>query len=147
MKIIKQISTGQVVHVEEPHTLETINNAASASGIALADLMEADVTRAELDALYFAQEGGATLIKAEARRRILHYLPEWKQSNMTARAVELNKIRADAGGWTQVEQAEMDAIQAAWAWIKSVRDASNSLESTLPTDYKSDTYWPAEPIA
>jgi len=84
------------------------------------------------------------MVKAEARRRILLVFPEWKQSNMTARMVELNKIRADAGSWTAGEQIEVDAIQSAWDWVKSVRSASDALELTLPADYAlNNDHWPA----
>jgi hypothetical protein len=82
-------------------------------------------------------------IKAEARRRILAKYPQWKQANMTARMVELNKIRASAGSWTAGEQIEVDAIQSAWDWVKSVRSASDALELTLPVDYNNNNlYWP-----
>lgn len=82
-------------------------------------------------------------IKLEARRRILTVYPEWKQANMTARAVELNKIHAHEGGWTPSEQTEMAALESVWAWIKSVRAASDALEVTLPANYKDDEHWPA----
>ncbi len=83
------------------------------------------------------------MVKAEARRRILDNFPEWKQANMTARMVELNKIRADAGSWTANEQTEVAAIQSAWDWVKSVRAASDGLELSLPADYLDDGHWPA----
>jgi hypothetical protein len=83
------------------------------------------------------------MIKAEARRRILGKYPEWKQANMTARMVELNKIRASVGSWTAGEQIEVDVIQSAWDWVKSVRSASDALELTLPVDYNNNNlYWP-----
>jgi hypothetical protein len=83
-------------------------------------------------------------VKEEARRRILEKYPEWKQANLTARMVELNKIRADEGSWTDGEQIEVDAIQSAWDWVKSVRTASDALELTLPADYAlNNDYWPA----
>ncbi|QPJ64580.1 MAG: hypothetical protein G3M78_03885 [Candidatus Nitrohelix vancouverensis] len=82
-------------------------------------------------------------VKAEARRRILAAYPEWKQANLTARAVELNKIKAENAGWTTPEQTEINAIQSIWNWVKSVRAASDTLESTLPSDFKNDTHWPA----
>jgi hypothetical protein len=83
------------------------------------------------------------MIKAEARRRILEKYPEWKQANMTARMVELNKIRASVGSWTAGEQIEVDVIQSAWDWVKSVRSASDALELTLPVDYNNNNlYWP-----
>jgi hypothetical protein len=91
-------------------------------------------------------EADATVedVKTEARRRILENYPEWKQANMTARMVELNKIRASVGSWTAGEQIEVDVIQSAWDWVKSVRSASDALELTLPVDYAlNNDYWPA----
>jgi hypothetical protein len=84
-------------------------------------------------------------IKAEARRRILAVFPDWKQANMTARGVELVKLRALNGLWTTGELAEADALQAAWDWIKAVRAASDALEVSLPVDYAADANWPAKP--
>jgi hypothetical protein len=85
----------------------------------------------------------AEMIKAEAGKRILVRYPQWKQANMTARMVELNKIRASVGSWTAGEQIEVDVIQSAWDWVKSVRSASDALELTLPVDYSDNNlYWP-----
>ena len=83
-------------------------------------------------------------VKAEAGRRIVARYPEWKQRNMTARAVELLHIQASQP-WTPEEQAEADALQAAWAWIASVRAASDVLEAMqpIPADWQSDQHWPA----
>lgn len=83
-------------------------------------------------------------VKAEARRRILAVFPDWKQANMTARGVELQDIWRRTGSWTEQEQAEADALQAAWAWIKAVRSASDVLEamSPIPGDYTDDKRWP-----
>lgn len=72
-------------------------------------------------------------IKAEARRRILEQYPEWKQANMTARGVELVKA-AVARPWTAEEQAEADALQAAWDGIKAVRVRSDALEAAVPAE-------------
>jgi hypothetical protein len=83
------------------------------------------------------------MVKAEAGKRILVRYPQWKQANMTARMVELNKIRASVGSWTAGEQIEVDVIQSAWDWVKSVRSASDALELTLPVDYNNNNlYWP-----
>lgn len=83
-----------------------------------------------------------TLVKAEARRRILARYPDWKQTNMVARGVELLDIWRVNGRWTAEEQAERDALDAAWAWIKSVRSASNDIEERLTDDFASDAKWP-----
>lgn len=50
--------------------------------------------------------------------KILSVYPDWKQRNMTARFVELITLN-------ETTSEEAVAIQSAWSWIKSVRDASN----------------------
>lgn len=67
-------------------------------------------------------------IKAGAAAAILERFPDWKQANMTARAVELQDLWRRNGGWTPGEKAEADALNAAWDWIKSVRAYSDDLE-------------------
>ena len=64
--------------------------------------------------------------KAEANRRILAILPEWKQRNYTARAVE--KV-ADG----EVGDDEWNAMSAAWTAIKAVRVASDAVEAEIAT--------------
>jgi hypothetical protein len=101
-------------------------------------------TRADRDAVIVVVPTTTDMIKAEAGKRILVRYPQWKQANMTARMVELNKIRASVGSWTAGEQIEVDVIQSAWDWVKSVRSASDALELTLPVDYNNNNnlYWP-----
>lgn len=84
-------------------------------------------------------------VKAEARRRILVTFPEWKQANMTARAVELQNLYRLNGSWSPQEQAEQDALQGAWDWIKAVRQFSNTIElmDPIPADFNDDEYWTA----
>lgn len=95
-------------------------------------------------------------IKAEARRRILSVLPEWKQMNLIARQSELSRIQAglmrDAQGaalparaLTPEEIAEEIAISAAWAWVTAIRTASDVLEQTMPDDVRADAHWPQPP--
>lgn len=72
-------------------------------------------------------------VKVEAHYRILRRFPDWKQANMTARGVELSNIRHDRP-WTAEEQAEADALQQDWDWIKAVRRASGAIEARLPED-------------
>ena len=62
--------------------------------------------------------------KAEANRRILAILPEWKQRNYTARAVE--KVAAG-----EVGDDEWNAMQTAWQQIKAVRVASDAIEAEI----------------
>jgi len=70
-------------------------------------------------------------IKAEARRRILARIPDWKQSNMIAGAVEML-----AAGQTIAPE-----LAAGWAWVKSVRAYSDTLEAD-PTKTADDGGWP-----
>lgn len=79
-------------------------------------------------------------IKEEARQRILAVLPEWKQANATARAVEL----VAAG---QASGPEWEAMQASWGWVKAVRQHSNALEAQAaelddPTSLDITAGWP-----
>lgn len=60
-------------------------------------------------------------IKETARARITAVMPEWKQANATARAVELVSMGQTSG-------PEWEAMQAAWAWVKAVRAYSDALE-------------------
>lgn len=69
-------------------------------------------------------------IKDAARDHILATLPQWKQSNMTARAVELAEIR-EAREMTAEESAQHQALHAAWAWVRSVRTASDVAEADV----------------
>jgi len=82
-------------------------------------------------------------VKAEARRRILARYPDWKQTNMVARSVELMHLKGTKE-WTPAEQAEADALQAAWDWVKAVRSASDVIEvmTPIPADFRDDRHWP-----
>lgn len=82
------------------------------------------------DALADARAKKVAAVKNEARRRILEIVPEWKQANLTARASELSKIRAERA-WTAEEQAEWDAGQALWDQVKAIRVASNLVEADI----------------
>jgi|GEM_PF-1389653 len=63
-------------------------------------------------------------INAKAGEIITARLPQYKQANLTARAVELNHRATDL--WTPEERAEWAAIQAEWEWIQSIRANSNA---------------------
>lgn len=80
-------------------------------------------------------------VKAEAQRRIFGRYPQWKQANMTARAVELLQIGQT--NWSAEEQAEAAALNAAWAWIKAIRTKSDEIEllEPLPADITHDSWW------
>lgn len=80
-------------------------------------------------------------VKAEAQRRIISIIPEWKQRNLTARAAEL-AIKG-VSSWTAEETSEYQSGQAIWNQIKAVRAASDALEaqSPIPSDFYDDSYW------
>ncbi len=82
-------------------------------------------------------------IKAEAERRILAVLPEWKQRNLTARGVELVLALIKNKGWTAAEAIEAAAIQGQWDKVKAIRARSDELEQTLPTDFADNGHWTA----
>jgi hypothetical protein len=65
-------------------------------------------------------------INALAGEKILTRYPQYKQANMTARAVELQSLN-------QVGSIEWLAIQAAWDWVKIIRTASNTANSAIVT--------------
>lgn len=96
-----------------------------------------DKTEAELDADKTSQ---ITMIKVEAGQRIQERYPLWQQLNMTALGTELNRIGET--NWTPEQASQMDDLQAAWDWVKSVRATSDRLEIDLPEDYADDQYWP-----
>ena len=104
-----------------------------------ADMVEQkwEVTRIPME-----QQKGA--VKDEAQLRIIARYPAWKQADMTARGVELSFSRDKKGAWTAEEQAEADALQAVWAWIKAMRAAADALEALdpIPYDYRSAKHWP-----
>lgn len=88
-------------------------------------------------------------VKAEAGSRILRILPDWKQRNLTARAVELqDKGRAN---WTADELAEWESGDTVWTWVKAVRAASNEFEVAIAAEADAEAAasmqpaWPAPP--
>lgn len=102
--------------------------------------VERPLTQEELDDI---RSGKILLIKQEASRRILEVYPDWRQANMTARAVELQDIWRINQAWTTEEQQEADNLKLSWAWIKNIREKSNILEAMdlIPEDYTNDIYW------
>jgi hypothetical protein len=67
---------------------------------------------------------------SDAKWRIIRTItaPEYKQRNMTARAVEIADDKAQKTA-TKTDVAESDAIRIVWAKIKAVRAKSNELEA------------------
>lgn len=104
-------------------------------------------TQAEVDAVDIAailasksENARVARIKTAARDAIVARYPEWKQANMTARALELVNQRV-VSGLSAAEQTELDALIAVWTWIKSVREASDEAEATAGM-LASDVVWP-----
>lgn len=69
-------------------------------------------------------------IKREAAERINDICPAWKQSNLTARAVELNAVRRERA-WNDQEAAEWQSMLTIWQSIKQVRTNSDLAESAV----------------
>lgn len=79
-------------------------------------------TNAEI--LAAAKAAKRLAIKTAARQIILARYPEWRQANLTARAVELVSL-GDLSG------PEWQQMQAIWGWIKAVRARSDLLEADV----------------
>lgn len=75
-------------------------------------------------ALPAAQAAKRAAIKQAARQIILSRYPEWRQANLTARAVELVSLNETSG-------PEWQQLQSIWAWIKDVRARSDLLEADV----------------
>lgn len=82
---------------------------------------DAEIAAAALPAAKAAKKAA---IKQAARTRILARYPEWRQANLTARAVELMSLGQTTGSeWSQ--------MQAIWDWIKATRARSDLLEADV----------------
>lgn len=81
-------------------------------------------------------------IKAEANRRILAIVPEWKQRNLTAQAAQLAERGRE--NWTAEELAAWNAGLAIWAQVAAVRAASDAIEAMaeIPQDVADPALWP-----
>ena len=80
----------------------------------------------EAEVLAATQAAKRFAIKTAARQIILSRYPEWRQANLTARAVELVSLNETSG-------AEWQQMQSIWAWIKDVRARSDLLEADVAT--------------
>lgn len=78
-----------------------------------------------------ARERAIEQIKSRCRKDILERWPEWKQANMTARALELVSIKSAGGVLSEAEQQEESAIREAWEWIKQRREQSDAEEALI----------------
>lgn len=89
-----------------------------------------DKTEGEVAAMRAAK---IAAVKEAASARILALYPSWRQTNMLARGFELT-YRRFAGALTPDEEAEVAALQASWDDVKAIREASNALEASVPSD-------------
>lgn len=92
-------------------------------------------------ALYVAPPATPEEVKAEANRRILAIVPEWKQRNLIAQATRLN--RKPMADWTPEEVAQVEAGDAIWAQVEAIRARSNEIEAMdlIPSDITDDALW------
>lgn len=119
-----------VVEVDRPLGVKTaVAGLGDVEGVPTRTWSTTNYSAPERAALRTAKLGD---VKAEASRRILAQYPIWRQINMTARATELTELRFDRD-WTGPEAAEAAALKAVFAWIKSVRAASDVIEAAVPT--------------
>jgi hypothetical protein len=79
-------------------------------------------------------------VKAEAGRRIEDVVPDWKQRNLLARSSEF--LLKGIPNLTSNEHTELTRILALWAWVKSVRAFSDTLETQSPDTDISAAAWP-----
>jgi hypothetical protein len=140
------------VHGWIPYTLDptdtdmTVNNNDLLAAMTAAGNVAALVppTQAELDAAAAEDvRASKAAVKAEAGRRIEAAFPAWEQRNMNAAATALIMTHVTVGSWTAEEQAQADALTAAWALVSSIRSASDVLEAMnpIPLDYSEDKHW------
>lgn len=88
-------------------------------------------------------------VRSEAQRRIVAVMGARdftdcliKQLNANMRANELNDKQIN-GSLTPEEQLEAENLRAMALKIKEIRDASNVLEESRPSNYADDEHWPA----
>jgi len=70
-------------------------------------------------------------VKAEAGRRIIQRMPEWKQRNYTALSIELTRKEVNKHILTPEEEATVLFLEGEWEWAKSIRDASDLIEVAI----------------
>ena len=84
-------------------------------------------------------------VKAEAYRRIIRIMPEWKQRNTTAAGLALLlEHGADPANWPSGKADEVAAGVAVFTQIEAIRAASDAIEAMnpVPVDYTDDRHWP-----
>ncbi len=85
-------------------------------------------------------------IKAEASRRILAIMPQYKQLDFLAEVVvNLISLGTDTSRWPAEAQARLQNGIARWQYAQAVRARSDELEAHPPADPTEDAIWPAPP--
>jgi len=98
---------------------------------------------AEFDAMSAPTAGD---VKAEAERRILAIMPEYRQRNTLALFAEaVLKYGADPANWPADLQSANQQAMAVWEAIKAIRSRSDEIEqmTPIPADFAADQNWPA----
>lgn len=83
-------------------------------------------------------------VKAEAHRRIVAVMPEHKQRNLTALALEtMQEHGTNPALWPAGLKAINDVAKAKWGQIKDLRTKSDEIEAMnpIPNDFTDDSYW------
>lgn len=87
-----------------------------------------------------------TAIKAEASRRILAVMPQFKQLDFVAESVvAMLTLGADMSRWPADAQARARRGIALWHYAEAVRARSDELEAAPPADPTDDAHWPEPP--
>src|SRR5262245_19576791 len=89
------------------------------------------------------RSNAATIVNAEAYRRIQLVFPGYSQSN--ANQDQLNSMRKyghDTSSWPQDAKDRYTAADTGWNYVSAVREASDALAAGMPLDPTDDSHWP-----
>jgi len=95
----------------------------------------------ELQALWLVklEDERVAALKTHAGNVILARFPDWKQRNMIAHSLKLDRI-ARTRTLDIDEQSAYDSYEAAWAWVEKIRLESDRLEK-IPDATIADGNW------
>jgi len=83
------------------------------------------------------------ITNGEAYRRIIEGFTEFMQRNATNDNISsLQKYGNDTGTWPADAVARKAEADRGWAYIAAVRQASDAMQGSLPTDPTDDSHWP-----
>lgn len=108
---------------------------------------------ASFDAVAYELPHAIARVNQEAYDRIVAIMPPYKQNNNMALGLQNTMaFGADPAKWPADQQAILQTVNAQWAQIKAIRDASNIINANLATktdwtelyayDPKADQTWP-----